>query len=81
MDDISIDRLIIDIPGLSPQQGAALARQIGEQLAASTVGAGEFQTLTITLDDGEAAQAPPGSAARQGRLASSIAAALLRQIG
>jgi len=71
MDDISIDRLILEIPGLDAKQGGELARRIGEQLAAADAGPGDYQTLTITLD----ADTP------HDRLATAIAAAFLRQIG
>jgi hypothetical protein len=95
MDDISIDRLILEIPGLTAAQGKELAQQIGAQLAASTAGPGTFQTLSVRLqaDDVAAKNAPgdasgahatasnPAAAPHPQRLATQIVAALLRQIG
>jgi len=71
MDDISIDRLILEIPGLDAEQGRELARRIGEQLAAADAGPGDYQTLSITLDP----------ATPHDRLATAVTAALLRLIG
>jgi hypothetical protein len=82
MDDISIDRLILEIPGLTAAQGKELAQQIGAQLAASTAGPGTFQTLSVRLQaDAHATASNPASAAHPQRLATQIVAALLRQIG
>ena len=92
MDDISIDRLILEIPGLTAAQGKELAQQIGAQLATSTAGPGTFQTLSVSLqaDDVAAAKGASGAHATAGnpaaaphpqRLATQIVAALLRQIG
>lgn len=80
MDDISIDRLILEIPGLTAEQGKELARHIGAALAASTAGPGEFQTLSVTLDAGEVDGKHAGVTSPE-RLATAIVAALLRQTG
>ena len=65
--DVSIGRLVLDIPGLGPEQAARLAEQIGQGLAGLS---GEFGTLAVTVDDGD----PGGLAAR-------ILAALRQRIG
>jgi hypothetical protein len=77
MDDISIDRLILEIPGLSAEQGAELARQIGEQLATCGTASGDFSSVAITL---EPEAVGSGNRSPQ-RLATAIVAALLRQVG
>jgi hypothetical protein len=45
---VTIDRLVLEMPGLGPQQAARIAEQIGRGLAGLT---GEFTTLTVTLDE------------------------------
>jgi hypothetical protein len=77
MDDISIDRLVLEIPGLTGESAAGLAHKIGAQLATAETGAGEFQQLSVTLDDDSVNAKDAGHE----RLATSIVAALLRQIG
>jgi len=77
MDDISIDRLILEIPGLAAEQGEELARLIGAQLAVSTAGPCEFGVVSVTMD----ADATKAKDASPAHLASSIVAAILRQIG
>jgi hypothetical protein len=65
--EVSIGRLVFDIPGLQPEQAARLAEQIGTGLAGLK---GEFGTLSVTLDeDGSQPLAPR------------IVAALRQQIG
>ncbi|MGO8855501.1 MAG: hypothetical protein ACLQO1_07295 [Steroidobacteraceae bacterium] len=76
MDDISIDRLILEIPGLTADQGMELARAVGAQLAASMSGGGEFPVLSVTV---EALQSGTG-APDPGRLATAIVSALLRRM-
>jgi hypothetical protein len=55
--NVSVDRLVFDIPGLAPEQAARLAEEIGRGLAGLS---GDFGTLAITVDDGD----PGGLAAR-----------------
>lgn len=77
MDDIAIDRLILEVPGFTGDRAEDLARRIGAQLALGTAGPGVFGHIGITLDaDSVDAQEPHPE-----RLATSIVAALLRQIG
>ncbi len=83
MDELAIDRLVLEIPGLTSESAADLARRIGSQLATAETGPGEFQQLSITLDD-DSAHANDSAHAKAGeheRLATSIVAAILRQIG
>lgn len=77
MDDISIDRLILEIPGLTGAGAEDLARRFGAQLAVATKGPGIYDHVAVTLDP------DPGGvqALHPERLATSIVAALLRQIG
>lgn len=74
MDDISIGRLIFEIPGLTPGEAAEVAKQVGEGLAASSVSAGSFETLTVDLNDQAGSRDVP-------RLARAIVSSLARQIG
>ncbi len=78
MDDISIDRLVLDIPGFTAEQGKQVARRVAEglsiggaQLAAQPV---DRAKISIMLE-------PSASATDTERLANSILTALLRQIG
>jgi hypothetical protein len=80
MDEISIDRLVLDIPGLNAAQGRDLARRVGEGLAAASTAhnttdtGANFDALAVDLNDRAAAQGIP-------RLAEAIVNALLIQIG
>jgi hypothetical protein len=65
--NVSIGRLVFDIPGLAPEQAARIAEQIGRGLLGRS---GEFSTLAVTVDEG----APD-------RLASRVLAALRQRIG
>ncbi len=69
---LSIARLVIDLPGLAPAQGAELARLVGTQLA-DTGARGAFGTLRVRLDASAARRSPA-------QLAPLVVAALLRQI-
>jgi hypothetical protein len=79
MDEISVDRLVIDIPGLNAAQARNLAQHIGAGIAAASRDnaaqkLARFDTLSVDLN---------GLAANQGipRLAEAIVSALLIQIG
>ena len=76
MDEILIDRLVLEVPGLTPYAGEELARQIGAGLAAGTKPAacGQFSHLTVNWDDHLAGADLP-------RLADAIVQAVMRQIG
>jgi hypothetical protein len=64
--DVTIGRLVLDIPGMDAGQAARLAEQIGRGLAGRS---GAFGTLTVTVEEG------PGA------LAERILAALHQRIG
>ena len=80
MDEISIDRLVFDIPGLNAAQARDLAQRVGAGIAAASTGddaafnGAEFDALAVDLND---------LAVRQGipRLAEAIVSALLTQMG
>jgi hypothetical protein len=76
MDDISIDRLILDIPGLTPGEARELAQKVGEGLSTAKAPApsGSFETLTVDLNGQAGSRNIP-------RLANAIVSSLLRQIG
>jgi hypothetical protein len=82
MPDITIDRLVFDIPGLTPGQAHDLAERVGKGLAAatdsedhfSTLGDVSFDDLSIDLNERE-----PG--ANLPRLADAIVNTLLKQMG
>jgi hypothetical protein len=74
MDDIYIERLVLDIPGLSPEHAKELAKKVGEGLAQKAPPEGSFGTLTVDLNDQAASKNLP-------RLADEIVDSLLRQIG
>lgn len=74
MDDILIDRLVLDIPGLTTAQAKELSQRVGEKLAAASPHDGSFGTLTVDLNEQAASRNLP-------RLAEAIADSLLRQIG
>ncbi len=69
---IQIDRLILDIPTLSPPQTEELAHAIAAALASASPAPGAHPTLTLELDD-------PGADIPV--LANRIAHSLLQQIG
>ena len=73
MDDISIDRLIFDIPGLTLDQAEDLAMRVGEGLAAGAAVAGSFDNLIVDVHGHAVSMDVP-------RLANQIVASLLRQI-
>jgi hypothetical protein len=87
MDEISVDRLVLDIPGLNPAQardlGQRVAQHIGKGLAAAATRdnhpytTADLDALAVDLNDlpvGHSGQSIP-------RLAEAIASALLIQIG
>jgi len=82
MDEITIDRLVFDIPGLTPGQAQDLAERIGSGLAAAAdtgnlspaLGDANFDGLSIDLNH----RAPT---ANLPRLADAIVKTLLKQMG
>jgi hypothetical protein len=86
MDEISIDRLVLDIPGLTPQEAREVAERVGQGLAdagpakspASSVGDVGFDALYIDLNDNTLNY---GSASGTSRLSDAIVASLLKQMG
>ena len=73
MDDISIDRLVFEVPGLTENEAKELARRVGEELAAQSIGAGNFGVVTVDLDQNAAGHDIP-------RLANAIVSSLVRQL-
>jgi hypothetical protein len=73
MDDISIDRLIFDLPGLTPEQARDVARKVGESLAALAKAPASFDTLRVDLNQQADGKDVP-------RLANAIVSSLLRQM-
>jgi hypothetical protein len=78
MDDVSIDRLVLEIPGLTPADAHELALRVGQQLAASTADQSEYQSSSVTID---LPAQTPGSRPDLGGLANQIVTALSRRIG
>lgn len=74
MDDITIDRLTLNIPGLTPRQAKEVAERVGAGLAAARPAMGSFDAIPLELD----ARTPVGDLPR---LADVIVHALLAQMG
>lgn len=74
MDDILIDRLVLDIPGLTPAQAEELSQQVGKGLAAAKPKEGNFGLLIIDLNDQATSRDLP-------RLAEAIVDSIMQQIG
>jgi len=51
MDDVSIDRLVLNVPGLSAEQAQNLATRVGMGLATAPAAPGSYGTLTVELND------------------------------
>ena len=73
MDDISIDRLILDVPGLTPDKAKDVAQKVAESLAALATAPGSFDTLRVDLTQQDDGKDVP-------RLANAIVSSLLRQM-
>jgi hypothetical protein len=88
MDEISIDRLILDLPGLTLEQAKDVAERVGQGLAdaearpvkrtASYVGGEGFDALSVDLNDYALNYR---GASGTSRLADAIVASLLKQMG
>ena len=74
MDEITIDRLTLNIPGLTPRQAREVAERVGAGLAAARPAARSFEALPLELD----ARTPTDDLPR---LADAIVDALLAQMG
>jgi hypothetical protein len=75
MDDIYIERLVLNIPGLSNENAKELAKQVGDGLAQKkSPSEGNFGTLTVDLNEQATSRNLP-------RLAEEIVNSLMRQIG
>ena len=74
MDDITIERLVLDIPGLSVPEAKELSERVGKGLAAASPEEGNFGMLTIDLNEQAISRNLP-------RLADMIVESILRQIG
>lgn len=73
MDDISIDRLVLEIPGITIAEAEDLASRIGEGLAAGAAVSGSFDVLSFDAAGHVTAAGVP-------RLANAVVASLLRQM-
>jgi hypothetical protein len=79
MDDIMIDRLVLDIPGLTVDQARKVSEQVGQKLADAAPKDGSpeessFGTLTVDLNDEAISRNLP-------RMADMIVDSILRRIG
>jgi len=74
MDDIYIERLILDIPGLTAGQAEELSGQVAKGLAAAKPGNGSFKSLLVELNDQATGNDLP-------RLAEAIVESIVQQIG
>jgi hypothetical protein len=74
MDDIYIERLVLNIPVLSTENAKELAKQVGDGLAQKKPPEGDFGNLTIDLNEQATSRNLP-------RLAEEIVNSLMRQIG
>lgn len=74
MDDIFIERLVLDIPGLTPAQAEEVSAHVGKGLAAAKPKEGSFGSLVIDLNDQAAGRDLP-------RLAEAIVDSIMQQIG
>jgi hypothetical protein len=86
MDEISIDRLVLDIPGLTPELAREVAERVGQGLGdagpakhtASSVGDVGFDAIFIDLNDTALSYRSGSSTSR---LSDAIVASLLKQMG
>jgi hypothetical protein len=74
MDDILIERLVLDIPGLTPAQAEELSEDVGKGLAAAKPNEGSFGSLIVDLNDQAISRDSP-------RLAEAIVDSIMHQIG
>jgi hypothetical protein len=74
MDDIYIERLILDVPGLTTGQAEELSGQVAKGLADARPGNGNFRSLLVELNDQPTDSDLP-------RLAAAIVESIVQQIG
>jgi hypothetical protein len=74
MDEILIERLVLDLPMLSTAQAGELSRKVGEKLAESSPAGGDFGALTVDLNEQAISRGIP-------HLADAVVEAIMRQIG
>lgn len=72
MTDVTIDRLVLELPGMTAEAARALALGVAEGLAGASI-SGDFDTFTISVDPA-AAKTPAG-------LSAHIVQTLLQRIG
>ena len=74
MDDIYIERLVLDIPGLSTEHAKELSKRVGDGLARKAPREGSFGALTVDLNEQATSRNLP-------RLADEIVDSIMKQIG
>jgi hypothetical protein len=74
MNNLAIDRLILDVPGLSESDGRRLARQVADGLGSARLDGGGLDIPTMNLD------LRPGRGDGVDELARQIVAEFARQI-
>ena len=74
MDDILIERLVLDIPGLTPAQAEEVSNRVGKGLAEARLPKYDLGDLTVDLNEQATSRNLP-------HLADEIVNSLLRQIG
>jgi hypothetical protein len=74
MDDILIERLVLDIPGLTPAQAEELSQHVGKGLSNAEPKDGDFESLVVELNDQAASR-------DLHRLAEDIVDSIMQQIG
>ena len=72
MNAVTIDRLVLDLPGIDAAAARDLALGIADGLAGAAI-TGDHERLSVTID--------PAAAAQPQRLAAHIVQSLLRRIG
>jgi hypothetical protein len=74
MADISIDRLVFEVPGLTAGEAGELAQRVGAGLSKLSIPSAAFGTLTVDLNEQASSHDIP-------RLANAIVDSLIRQMG
>ena len=72
MTDVTIDRLVLDLPGMSAEAARALALGVAEGLAGAAI-SGDFDSLSVNVD--------PSAAKTPADLSAHIVQTLLQRIG
>jgi hypothetical protein len=74
VDNILIERLVLDIPGLTPAQAEEVSNRVGKGLAEARIPKSDLGNLTVDLNEQATSRNLP-------HLANEIVNSLLRQIG